>query len=181
MEPSRTVHQLRIVVEADDYDDAVHLFRDVLGMPEQAAFAEGGDDRVVILDAGRATLELATPAHKRAIDRVEAHGLQSPRIRIALEVDDTATQTRRLVEAGARLVAEPVLTPWRSVNSRLDGPAGLQLTLFQETETLDERRRRLGFDHDADRRDGSRPRDQPAADCERVGHRCASRGSFGTP
>ena len=35
---------------------------------------------------------------------------------------------------GARLVAEPTLTPWRSLNSRLEGPAGLQLTLFQEPD-----------------------------------------------
>ena len=84
MSDPRTVHQLRVVVEADDYDAAVAFYRDALGMPELAAFAEGGDDRVAILDAGRATLELASPAHKRTIDRVEAEGLTSPRIRIAL-------------------------------------------------------------------------------------------------
>ena len=65
---------------------------------------------------------------------MEAGGRASPRIRIALEADDTAGQTTRLVEAGAELVAEPVMTPWRSLNSRLDAPAGLTITLFQETE-----------------------------------------------
>jgi len=132
MSTPRTVHQLRVVVEAVDYDAAVTFYRDVLGMPELAAFAEGGDDRVAILDAGRATLEIASPEHKRVIDRVEAGGTASPRIRIAFEVDDADGQTRRLVEAGAELVAEPVMTPWRSLNSRLDAPAGLTITLFQE-------------------------------------------------
>jgi hypothetical protein len=42
----------------------------------------------------------------------------SPRIRIALEVDDAQGQTRRLAEAGAELVAAPVVTPWQSLNSR---------------------------------------------------------------
>ena len=134
MTAPRTVHQLRVVVEADDYDAAVSFYRDVLGMPELAAFAEGPDDRVAILDAGRATLEVASPEHKRVIDRVEAGGTPSPRIRIALEVDDAQGQTRRLVEAGAELVAEPVVTPWQSLNSRLDAPAGLTLALFQELE-----------------------------------------------
>jgi catechol 2,3-dioxygenase-like lactoylglutathione lyase family enzyme len=146
-----TVRQLRVVVEADDYDAAVTFYRDVLGMPELAAFAEGGDDRVAILDAGRATLELASPEHKRVIDRVEAQGRPSPRIRIALEVDDTDGQTRRLVEAGADLVAEPVMTPWRSLNSRLDAPAGLTITLFQETEDEATRTALEGFASDADR------------------------------
>ncbi|MEI4271745.1 VOC family protein [Klenkia sp. LSe6-5] len=127
------VHQLRVVVEAPDFDEALVFFRDVLGLPETAAFAAGGDERVAILDVGRATLELATPSHKVAIDRVEAAGRPSPPIRLAFEVLDTAAETDRLVDAGAELVAEPVRTPWRSINSRLDAPAGLQITLFQET------------------------------------------------
>ncbi|MGG5260347.1 VOC family protein [Phycicoccus avicenniae] len=145
------VRQLRVVVEAEDHDTAVHFFRDVLGMPELAAFAEGGDDRVAILDAGRATLELASPAHKRAIDAVEADGAVSPHIRLAFEVDDSAAATDRLEAAGAHVVARPVMTPWRSLNARLDAPAGLQITLFQETETAEERTARLGFGTDAGR------------------------------
>jgi catechol 2,3-dioxygenase-like lactoylglutathione lyase family enzyme len=148
MTEPRTVHQLRVVVEADDYDAALTFYRDVLGMPELAAFDEGGASRVSILDAGRATLELANPTHKRNIDAVEAGGRASPRIRIALEVDDTAGQTTRLVEAGAELVAEPVMTPWKSLNSRLDAPAGLTITLFQETEDEATRTAREGFGRD---------------------------------
>ena len=40
----------------------------------------------------------------------------------------------RLVGGGAELVALPIRTPWDSRNARLEGPAGLQLTLFQELE-----------------------------------------------
>jgi len=129
-----TVRQLRLVVEAEDYDAAVAFYRDVLGMTEEAAFQGDGGARVSILDAGRATLELSNPAQVRLIDSVEAEGRPSARLRVALEVDDAEGATRRLVEAGARLIAEPRETPWRSLNSRLDGPAGLQLTLFQELD-----------------------------------------------
>lgn len=146
------VLQLRVIVEAEDYDEAVRFYRDVLGMPEFAAFATGGDDRVAILEAGRATLEVASPTHKRAIDEIETGGsASSAAVRLAFEVPDTEGTTQRLVAAGARLVAEPVLTPWRSVNSRLDAPANQQITIFQETETLEERSRREGFDHDSTR------------------------------
>lgn len=128
------VRQLRLVVEADDLDDAVAFYRDVLGLPEQAAFQGDGDARVVILDAGRATLELANPAQRRMIDTVEAEGQPSARLRVAFEVDDTAARTDLLVEAGAELVAAPRETPWQSLNSRLHTPAGLQVTLFQELD-----------------------------------------------
>ncbi|WP_159606061.1 VOC family protein [Agromyces humi] len=149
--PARPVLQLRVVVEAADYEAAVAFYRDALGLPEYLAFAEGGDERVVILDAGRATLEIANPAHKRAIDRIEAGGAESPHIRLAFEVEDTAGMTRRLEGVGGRVVAEPVVTPWQSLNSRLDAPAGVQITLFQELLESGERAVLDGFTIDRER------------------------------
>jgi len=126
------VLQMRLVVEADDYDEAVRFFRDVLGLREEDAFSGPGGARVAILDAGRATLELANPAQKRMIDEVEVGRQVAPRLRIAFEVADSSSVTDALVDAGAKLIAAPVETPWRSLNSRLAAPAGLQITLFQE-------------------------------------------------
>jgi catechol 2,3-dioxygenase-like lactoylglutathione lyase family enzyme len=131
---SGRVRQLRLVVEAEDFDAALAFYRDVLGMPEQEAYSGDDGAEVRILDAGRATLELSNPAQVRFIDRVETDGGRSDRIRVALEVDDTAAMTDELVEAGADLEASARETPWRSVNARLRGPAGLQLTLFQELD-----------------------------------------------
>ena len=130
--PTGRVRQLRLVVEAPDYNAALHFYRDVLGLRELEAYAGEGDARVAILDAGRATLELANPAQKRMIDAVEVGRDVAPHLRVAFEVDDAAGVTDVLVAAGAELLAAPVETPWRSLNSRLSGPAGLQLTLFQE-------------------------------------------------
>ncbi|SEK26501.1 VOC family protein [Nonomuraea pusilla] len=126
-----TVRELRLVVTAEDYEQALTFYRDVLGLPERAAFAsEGG--RVTILEAGRATLEIADPPHAAYIDEVEVGRRVAGHIRVAFEVDDAAAGTARLAEAGAEVVAEPTRTPWNSLNSRLEGPAGLQLTLFEE-------------------------------------------------
>jgi predicted enzyme related to lactoylglutathione lyase len=128
------VRQLRLVVEAEEYDAALVFFRDVLGMPEKAAYQGEGEARVAILDAGRATLELANPAQTRMIDDVEVGRQTGVRVRVAFEVDDTAARTDRLVAGGAELVAPPVETPWRSLNARLEAPAGLTITLFQELD-----------------------------------------------
>ena len=126
-----TVRQMRLVVTADDYDDALRFYRDALGLPELGAFmAEGG--RVTILDAGRATLELTDPVHAAYIDRVEVGERVAGHVRVAFEVEDASVATTRLAAAGARVIAPPVVTPWRSLNARLEGPAGLQLTLFEE-------------------------------------------------
>jgi predicted enzyme related to lactoylglutathione lyase len=127
--------QLRLVVEAADFNEALAFYRDALGLAEQAAFQGDNDARVVILDAGRATLELCNTAQKEMIDAVEVGRPASPRIRVAFEVVDAAGMTTRLVDAGATLIAAPIETPWRSLNSRLDAPAGLQITLFQELES----------------------------------------------
>ena len=40
--------------------------------------------------------------------------------------------TDDLVRAGADLLAPPNRTPWESLNSRLDAPGGLQITVFEE-------------------------------------------------
>ncbi len=148
------VRQLRLVVEAEDFDAAVAFYRDVLGLPEEAAFTTGDDARVVILDAGRATLELANPAQKRYIDEVEVGRDVAPKLRVAFEVDDSAAVTGRLVAAGAEQVAPPTLTPWQSLNARLDAPAGLHITVFQETVSAEERGDLPGFGtEEAGRRD----------------------------
>ena len=131
------VLQMRLVVEADDYDRAVGFYRDALGLPEELAISGEGDARVTILAAGRATLELANPAQKRFIDEVEVGRQVAPRLRVAFEVTDAAAATGALVDAGAELVAPPTETPWRSRNARLDAPGGLQITLFQELDAPD--------------------------------------------
>jgi len=125
------IEELRLVVTAADYDQALTFYRDVLGLREQAAFSsEGG--RVTILDAGRATLELTDPAHAAFIDDVEVGRRVASHIRVAFKVEDAERATRALADAGAEVIAEPTRTPWNSLNSRLEAPAGLQLTLFED-------------------------------------------------
>jgi lactoylglutathione lyase len=125
------VRELRLVVTAEDYDAALVFYRDVLGLDERAAYTSP-DGRVAILEAGRATLELADTNQAEFIDRVEVGRRVAGHIRVAFEVEDSEQTTRRLEAAGAEVLAEPTRTPWNSLNARLAAPAGLQLALFQE-------------------------------------------------
>jgi len=125
------VTELRLVVTAADYDEALRFYRDALGLREQAAYSSPGG-RVTILEAGRATLEIADPPHAEYIDEVEVGRRVAGHVRVAFGVPDSAAATRTLAEAGATVIAEPTRTPWNSLNSRLDGPGDLQLTLFTD-------------------------------------------------
>ena len=126
------VLQMRLVVEAPEYEQAVAFYRDVLGAPEELVVEGDQGERVTILDMGRATLELANPAQVAMIDDVEVGRRVSPRLRVAFEVTDANGVTGDLVRGGAEVLAEPTVTPWRSLNSRLSAPADLQITVFEE-------------------------------------------------
>ena len=131
MSPAPKVRQLRLVVTADDFEAALAFYRDALGMPEAESVSSPGG-RIAILDAGRATLEITDLPHAEYIDEVEVGRRVAGHIRVALEVEDSTAATEAAEGAGAAVLAPPTVTPWNSLNSRLEGPAGLQLTLFQE-------------------------------------------------
>jgi uncharacterized glyoxalase superfamily protein PhnB len=130
----RRVLQMRLVVEAPDYEEAVAFYRDVLGAREELVIHGDEGEKVTILDAGRATLELSNPAQVAMIDEVEVGRRVSPRLRVAFEVEDAHGTAVELVEAGAQLIAAPTMTPWQSLNARLSAPADLQITIFEELD-----------------------------------------------
>lgn len=72
--------QLRVVVEVQDTDAAIAVYRGQLGMPAEFVVDGGNDARVIALQAGRATLELVTPAQRRLIDELEVGRDVSPPI-----------------------------------------------------------------------------------------------------
>jgi catechol 2,3-dioxygenase-like lactoylglutathione lyase family enzyme len=131
-----TPSQLRLIVETDDYDAAVTFFRDALGLAEVEAIAGDDGAQVTILSVPTATLEIANPEQVRHIDEVEVGRPVSRRstlsVRVAFEVDDVRAVTNTLEAAGASVLASPTLTPWNSVNARLEAPGGVQITAFQE-------------------------------------------------
>ena len=123
------VTELRVALTVANFDEAVALYREALGL-EQVGDWSSPDGRVVVLAAGRATLELFDEAQAETVDRIEAGRRVSGAVRLALEVPDSEATARRLVAAGAAEVAPPVTTPWGDRNVRVCAPDGMQLTLF---------------------------------------------------
>jgi methylmalonyl-CoA/ethylmalonyl-CoA epimerase len=123
------VTELRVALTVEDFGGAVAFYRDALGL-EQIADWSSATGRVVVLEAGRATLELFDAAQAESVDAIEAGRRVSGPVRFALRVTDSADMAERLVVAGAERVAPPVITPWGDRNARVKAPDGMQLTLF---------------------------------------------------
>jgi lactoylglutathione lyase len=123
------VTELRVALTVQDFGQALAFYRDALGL-EQVADWSSGTGRVVVLDAGRATLELFDQAQAESVDAIEAGRRVSGTVRFALRVADSEDTAARLVAAGAERVAPPVVTPWGDRNARVQAPDGMQLTLF---------------------------------------------------
>jgi len=123
------VTELRVALTVKDFGQALAFYRDTLGL-EQLADWSSETGRVVVLDAGRATLELLDDAQAETVDAIEADRRVSGTIRLAMNVADSEDIAQRLVAAGATQVAPPVMTPWGDRNARVQTPEGIQLTLF---------------------------------------------------
>jgi methylmalonyl-CoA/ethylmalonyl-CoA epimerase len=123
------VTELRVTLTVQDFGQALAFYRDALGL-EQLADWSSESRRVVVLEAGRATLELFDDAQAEAVDAIEAGRRVSGTVRLAMQVPDSPDMARRLVAAGAVQVAPPVVTPWGDRNARVQAPDGMQLTLF---------------------------------------------------
>ncbi|MCL4251340.1 MAG: SDR family NAD(P)-dependent oxidoreductase [Anaerolineae bacterium] len=126
------VHWLNLVLTVNDYAGAVGFMREGLGLKTEEEWNEVGHG--MLLDVGRATIEILDIAHAANVDAIEAGKVKDDRIRLALGVGDLATASQRAQSAGAATENVPVDTPWNHRNQRLAMPPNLPiqaLTLFQ--------------------------------------------------
>lgn len=124
------VLELRVAVTTSDYERLVKFYCDGLGIDPAAIWNNDGG-RALMIEMGKATLELFDERQAEVIDQLEAGKRLSGQIRFALQVPDLTSAMERLLAHGATLVHPPVTTPWGDVNVRLQDPDGMQITLFQ--------------------------------------------------
>ncbi|HYF63283.1 MAG TPA: VOC family protein [Herpetosiphonaceae bacterium] len=124
------VLELRVALTTSEYDRLVRFYSIGLGI-EPAQLWTGDQDRALLLEMGRATLEIFDEPHAAAVDQIEVGRRVSGSIRFALQVPDAQAAVERLLSHGATLVHPPIDTPWGHRNVRVQDPDGLQVTLFQ--------------------------------------------------
>jgi catechol 2,3-dioxygenase-like lactoylglutathione lyase family enzyme len=123
------ITELRVALTVAEFDEALAFYRDTLGLRQLADWSSQSG-RVVVLDGGRATLELLDEDQAATVDQIEAGGRVSGTVRLALEVADSDAMASRLLAAGGEEVAPAVTTPWGDRNARVRAPDGMQLTLI---------------------------------------------------
>jgi len=128
--PNYPILELRVALTTNDYERSVKFYCEGLGI-EPAQIWNNGQGRALILDMGRATLEIFDEIQAVTIDQIEAGKRISGQVRFALQVPDLKAAMERLLAHGATLVHPPIMTPWGDYNVRLQDPDGMQITLFQ--------------------------------------------------
>ena len=128
--PDPPVLELRVALTTEAFDRMASFYRVGLGLePSQTWHEDQG--RALVLDMGKATLEVFDEKQAQTVDQIEAGRRISGQIRFALRVPDLDAAMKRLQAHGATLVHGPVVAPWGDKIVRFQDPDGMQITLYQ--------------------------------------------------
>ncbi|GAB4033284.1 VOC family protein [Spirosoma gilvum] len=131
-----TVKELRLILTVENLDELIRFYRDTVGLETSKEWHEETGNGI-ILDAGRASLELIDASHAARIDQLEVGSRVSGPVRLALRVvEPVAKASEILIDGGATEVAPPTVAPWSDV-ARVKAPDGMQLTLFTTSTLVD--------------------------------------------
>lgn len=130
---NRPVLELRVALTSADYERLLAFYQEGLGL-DPAQIWTTDRSRGVLFEMGQATLEVFDEQHAATVDQIEVQRRVSGPVRLALQVPDVDAAVQRLLQHGATLVHEPVVTPWGDRNARVQSPDGLQVTLFEASK-----------------------------------------------
>jgi methylmalonyl-CoA/ethylmalonyl-CoA epimerase len=131
------VKELRIIMTVDNLSEIIAFYRDSVGLQTSKEWHEATGNGI-ILEAGKASLELIDSNHAGTIDEIEVGRRVSGPVRLAINVGENIENAEAtLRRAGAIPLATVKQAPWSKV-VRMQDPSGMQLTLF-ETSTLFEK------------------------------------------
>ena len=128
--PKPPVLELRVALTTDAFKRLASFYREGLGLEPAQVWPED-QGRALVLDMGRATLEVFDEKQSETVDQLEVGRRVSGQVRFALQVPDLDAAIERLLEHDATLVHDPVVTPWGDRNVRFQDPDGMQITLYQ--------------------------------------------------
>jgi len=128
--PNPPVIELRVALTTNTFERSVSIYCDGLGLEPAQIWSED-QGQALLLDMGKATLEVIDEMQAQTVDDIEVGRRISGQICFALQVPDLKVAMERLLAHGATLVHAPVVTLWGDHNVRLQDPDGLQITLYQ--------------------------------------------------
>jgi catechol 2,3-dioxygenase-like lactoylglutathione lyase family enzyme len=127
------VMELRVALTTDEFERLASFYLQGLGLEPAQEWPED-QGRALVLDMGKATLEVFDEKQAQTVDQIEVGRRVSGRVRFALRVPDLEAAMERMSSHGATLVHPPVVTPWGDQNVRFQDPDGMQITLYQASD-----------------------------------------------
>lgn len=121
----------------DNLDEIIDFYKNQVGLKESLSWNEETGNGI-ILEAGVASLELIDRKHKNFIDQMEVgkEGVSGD-VRIALNFGaEMQAVSEKLVLNGAKQVGRLTTAPWSNI-MRIEDPAGMQITLFENSTITD--------------------------------------------
>jgi uncharacterized glyoxalase superfamily protein PhnB len=132
------VKELRIILTVDNLNEMIKYYTETVGMKISKEWHEDSGNGI-ILEAGRASLELIDKSHASRIDQIEVGKRVAGPVRLALNIGENNIEeaSSKFTAGGASKVADIKQAPWSKV-MRLEDPSKMQITLF-ESSTLFEK------------------------------------------
>lgn len=131
--PSRDYEELRFCLKVPDFDQAVTLFRDGLGMPVVDSWTHPGGQRGALFGVVPGAIEIFDEAQWAFVDEAEVGSPLETDHALRLEVsnlEEIDRLARALESSGATRIAQVTEVPWEQTCLRMAGPDGQQLTIF---------------------------------------------------
>lgn len=125
--------QFRVSLTVDDFEKAASFYQNVLGL-QIANDWSTPKGRCIVLSVDKATIELIDHNQASYIDDVEVGRRVSGQVRFAFRFSDVESAVGQAKVNGAEIVHEPVETPWKDLNARVQGPDGMQMTFFESPQ-----------------------------------------------
>lgn len=137
--PSKNNHmkELRLILTVDNLDEIIDFYKNQVGLQESLSWDEP-TGKGIILEAGKASLELIDRKHKNFIDKMEVgkEGVSGD-VRIALNFgSEMPEKANKLLKNGAKKIGAITQAPWSKI-MRIEDPAGMQITLFEKSTVTD--------------------------------------------
>jgi methylmalonyl-CoA/ethylmalonyl-CoA epimerase len=129
--PDAPVVELRVALTTQAFEKLSAFYRAGLGLEPSHEWPQD-QGRSLVLDLGRATLEVFDEKQAQTIDQFEVGRRVSGPVRFALQVPDLGAAVKRLQAHGATLVHGPATAPWGDQAARFTDPDGMQITLYQK-------------------------------------------------
>jgi methylmalonyl-CoA/ethylmalonyl-CoA epimerase len=124
------VMEMRVALTTSQFERLASFYRTGLGLEPAQVWPEN-QGRSLVLDMGRATLEIFDEQQAQTVDQLEVGRRISGKIRFAFQVPDLNEATERLLSQEATLIHPPVVTSWGDQVVRFQDPDEMQITLYQ--------------------------------------------------